>query len=351
MQAASAQDDAVPSASAPPSVPPAQAPVLDEDPRVVLLVGSLDARWLARARGQLSDLPVVVVEERGATPADAGAEPQQARRLAEARGADVVAWLSSESPPAGGASSATSQSEVRIWLAQPGRLYRHRLGRRWDELSAEDRSAALEIAALTLRSAVRASTSEAADAPATAMDPEEAAPVSWRVGLGASWRLDGVTPLGMAGAGAELGVVWQRWSIAGGGSFGFTASAAAEGSDLLLSGHSVFLQATHALLERPSFSCVGLLRGGLGIHRRETRATASNTLPLPPRTVRSALLAGGARGSWHFTRAQALTLTLAATWQLAPPRYGIEELESEQVFEYAAWAISPALEIGWSMTL
>jgi hypothetical protein len=356
LRAAWAHGDTEPAPSAAASTLSAETPATERE-RVVLLVGNLDARWIARARGQLSDLPVVVVADSSANPGDAAAQQQHARRLGQARGADFVAWLSAESPESGDASSALAESEVRIWQTQTGRLYRHRLGRPWAELSAEDRSAALEIAALTLRSAVRASTTEVAAAPvnegerADTAEKEVASPMLWRVGLGASWQLDGLTSAGMAGAGAEFAAQWQRWSLGAGGSFGFAANAAAEGADLRLSRHTAFLQASYALLDEPSFSCAGLLRAGVGVHHRETRSTAWNALPLPGQTLHSALLAGGARGAWHFSTSQALMLTLAATWQLAPPRYTVERLDSEQVYAYPLWTISPALELGWAMSL
>lgn len=324
-------------------------------PPVVLLLQGVDSRWTQRAQGQLSDLQAVVTEEPAQGEGNSEAQRLLARRLARARGADVVAWLSSASPASAGA-SVTRTSEVRIWLASSERLYTRQLGTAWGELTAADQSAALEIAALTLRSALRAFADDAivqttADEPRRELEPAPSGPGPFRVGLAASWQLDGQTSRGAGAAGAEVGVAWRRWSWSAGGFLGLEAQVGARDADLLLTRHSAFLQTSYALLEQPAFSCGALLRTGLALSRRETRPSVANALPTPPQTQRSALLGGGLRGSWHFAAAHALTLTAAATWQPAAPRYSIQVLESEQVFEYPLWQIQPSVELGWSMIL
>jgi hypothetical protein len=126
----------------------------EPEPLRVLILEGPTQDWVRRVRGQLSDLPVaistlaLVVE--GLPQAELA---RQLGPLAEHRDAALVAWLANDGVEPGG--SGARRTDVAIWFARSGRFFARRLGARWRELSASDRSAALELAALSVRSAVR----------------------------------------------------------------------------------------------------------------------------------------------------------------------------------------------------
>ncbi|MEO8177968.1 MAG: hypothetical protein ABI895_03955 [Deltaproteobacteria bacterium] len=138
-----------------PGVARAQAP----DPLRILVLAGPTPEWLRRVRGQLSDLPVSIATL--ALAVEGQPEPELARQLgplAEHRDAVLVAWLITDQGArravAGDAVSVVS-TRVGIWFARSGRFFSRPLGGAWTRLSASDRSGVLELAALSVRSAVR----------------------------------------------------------------------------------------------------------------------------------------------------------------------------------------------------
>jgi hypothetical protein len=135
---------------------------------VLILLGPA-TDWAARVRGQLSDLPV-----RARSEAVPESEQSASRSSAFARrqGAKVTVWLATDGDPA--APEGRAGAYVAIWLAESRALYTRRIAADWRALSAADRSAALEIAALGVRSAVRSlllDTASAAPAATLGGDP------------------------------------------------------------------------------------------------------------------------------------------------------------------------------------
>lgn len=316
----------------------------------VLVLAGVDASWPSRVRGQLSDTDSVVLESATEAPNTSTTEP--VRRLARQHGADMVAWLSSA--PEGGRSSVDAASTTQVWLWLDGseRLYARRLGRGWSELSPADRSAALEIAALTVRSAVRSLESEAApasDAEPVPPDAPRARTPMWRLSAAGGWQLDGQTRRGFGAAGADVGARWGHWSWAVGGLWGFEAMAPARGAELSLTRHSAYVESSVELLRASTFALETWVRVGIVLTRRATRATAPDAFALPPETQTSALLAAGVRAPWHFTASQALSLSLGAAWPWSSPRYAVQVLGTGQRFEYPFWRFQPVLELRWSL--
>ena len=138
-----------------PGVARAQAP----DPVRILVLAGPTPEWLRRVRGQLSDLPVSIATL--ALTLEGQPEPELIRQLgplAEHRDAVLVAWLITDH----GARRAGTGNVVRapstrvgIWFARSGRFFSRPLGGPWTRLSVSDRSGVLELAALSVRSAVR----------------------------------------------------------------------------------------------------------------------------------------------------------------------------------------------------
>lgn len=121
--------------------------------RVLILEGP-GADWLRRVRGQLSDLPVAIVTLPLVVEGQAESDVvRQLRPLAANRDAALVAWLMTDGTRYD--PGASEDTFVAIWFARSGRLFTRRLGTAWQQLARAERSAVLEIGALSVRSAVR----------------------------------------------------------------------------------------------------------------------------------------------------------------------------------------------------
>jgi len=137
------------------------ASALEGEPHVLIVQGQ--ARdWVRRVQGQLSDLPASI-EAVAAAPAQhhvaLSRDELRARLewLAAQRDAALVASIVQLDSPMG------ERTVVAIWFSGSELFYTRVLAADWEHLSAADRSGALELAALSVRSAVRALT----------LDPEE----------------------------------------------------------------------------------------------------------------------------------------------------------------------------------
>lgn len=146
--------------------------------RVLVLEGP-GSEWLRRVRGQLSDLPVTIVTLPLVVEGQAAGDVvRQLGPLAANRDAALVAWLMTDGTRYD--PSASDDTFVAIWFARTGRLFTRRLGTRWQRLSRADRSGALEIGALSVRSAIRSLLLDPAqaepEAPDSASSPSAVVP-------------------------------------------------------------------------------------------------------------------------------------------------------------------------------
>lgn len=118
-------------------------------PRILILEGP-SADWTRRVHGQLSDLPAVL--RITASSARPESDPGAMRALARRYKATLVVWIV---PALGGPEGGRGVTAVAIWFASSERLYTRPVAGAWSELSSADQSGALELAALSVRSAVR----------------------------------------------------------------------------------------------------------------------------------------------------------------------------------------------------
>jgi hypothetical protein len=124
----------------------------------VLIVEDPSTDFGRRVQGQLSDLPASAEIQAAPTlaapafPGQALPPPAETDRSAPAASRALTAWLVTGADPASQESDGTF---IAIWFAGAARPYTRRIAAGWDTLSAADRSAALELAALSVRSAVR----------------------------------------------------------------------------------------------------------------------------------------------------------------------------------------------------
>jgi len=117
----------------------------------VLVVPGPAPDWVRRVRGQLSDLPASI-ETLSVAVQDLSPDElrQRLEQLAEQQNVELVASIVRVERATG------EPTEVAIWFAESERFYLRPLADDWSHLSAPDRSGALELAALSVRSAVRA---------------------------------------------------------------------------------------------------------------------------------------------------------------------------------------------------
>lgn len=333
----------------------------------VLLLSSGQAEWVERVRGQLGDIDATLSVSAASPEGSLASQLERARQLGGEQGADVVAWLALDLEPAGGSARGESASGayVLVWSAPTEQHYARRLGERWHRLSPGDQSAALEVGALTVRSAVRSLALDASDEPSSEAPPAPLAPDAslpnpslsgpeelspawgWHAGVSYDWQLDGQTAWGLSSLDARAGVHRGAWSGSLLGGWGLPASIDAAGAELELRRHVVWLEGAHTPVSRSTFSAAALLRVGMSFGRRETRATSSELLATRPQSDRSMCVGAGLRGALHLGGSQSLTLALTGTWLPTAPRYVIEDPTNDRRLEYPLWNVQPSLELGW----
>jgi hypothetical protein len=138
----------------------------------VLIFEGPTPEWSRRVRGQLSDLHVIL--RTAPRPWRSTPDLQALRELSQRKGVGVIAWIDTRADPESGEAG----SRVTLWFATTERLYTRVVADSWKELSPADRSGALELAALSVRSAVRSlllDPAPPADSP-TAPEFDRAAP-------------------------------------------------------------------------------------------------------------------------------------------------------------------------------
>jgi hypothetical protein len=215
-------------------------------------------------------------------------------------------------------------------------------------VGADDRSAALEIGALTLRSAVRSllMKPEAVAEPVPATF-ETKIPWTFQAGAGLGWQVDGQTALGMGHASVGAGLGHGRWAWSVTVWLGLPAHVAVPGAQLELERHALFLEATYDFLKGPRHALAALVRAGAALNRRETSVSSDDVVALLPEHLFSSAFAAAISGRWHIARSQSLSLGLGATWQIQSPRYVVLDPANERALEYPLWNIQPFVELGW----
>ena len=316
----------------------------------VLVLRSFEPSWATRARGQLSDLPASVIESSAVLEAAPETQVSRARELGRTQSADVVSWLSPDlAPPSVWGSEHAPGSFVVVWLAEPEQIYARRLGARWQDLNEDDRSAALEIGALTLRSAVRSLLMRPASnpEPVTAEKAETTNAWPFQAGAGLGWQIDGQTALGMGHVSLVAGVGHGRWAWTMTAWLGLPAHVAVPGAQLELERHALFFETAYDFVQSPPHSLAALLRAGAVLNRRETTASSNDVVALLPEHLFSPAVAAAVSGRWNVAKSHSLGVSIGAMWQLQSPRYVVLDAANDRALEYTLWNIQPFLELGW----
>lgn len=327
----------------------------------VLLLDAAREGWGARTRGQLGDMDARIDEAAFTSVGSIAAQSEVARKLAAQREADLVAWLDLEPAPEQG--TAPAEPHVRIWMSAAEELHSRRLGGAWRELSRADRSAALEVAAVTVRTLVRAASFSLAqsslDVEAEAMADvaaprgSDAAPrqasLGGYAGLGLEWQLDGEAARGALAPVIRGGLSHGRWSFGLRGSLGLPVTIDLPGAELDIRRHTASVEVQREVSSSPELSLSPLFRAGVLLTRRATRATSEDVIGTRPHTQSSLALGAGGRAVVPLSASHALTLELALTWRLVTPSYVLDDAAGERPREYAPWHVLPSLALGWEL--
>lgn len=263
-----------------------------------------------------------------------------------------------------------------VWTASDDAYDARRLSGPWRLLSAADRSAALEMGAMTVRSAVRALQFARAHAAAEPADrvssfqpmppqvpvetesspsssahvfPAESEPPAWgwQAGAALEWQLDGQTSHGMSSFEGSAGVRRGNWSGSLVAAVGLGARIEASGAELALGRHRLGLEVGHLLAASSRWSVAATLQAALQWTRRETLPTAPDFMPTASREQLAPAASGGLRGAYQLSAAHAVTLDVGAGWYPLAPSYVIEDAFHAERSEYALWKIQPSLAAGW----
>jgi hypothetical protein len=332
----------------------------------VLILEDVTRGWSARVQGQLSDLPAVV--EAGTLGPEPEPELGSIRAVARQRHAALVAWI--DAGAAAEHASRPDASYVAIWLAESGLLYRRLLTADWSHLSLADRSGALELAALSVRSAVRslildidvaaptvAAVEQAGEATADTgpasevVSPRPAAlDVSFGAELGLAWQFYSPAPLGMAGLQLGARLRSGAWGWEALGQLGLPASARVGPAEFELRRDVLALECQYLVWARNAWSFSPLLRAGLVSISREAASERADISPSPASHDLSLLAAAGGLFDYRLSELFGLSVRGLLGWQSWAPTYRVVLDSGETASQATAWALQPAVEVGGNLS-
>lgn len=371
-----AQGATAPDVSAEPSVDARDAggtAKVASDVRVLLLAFEAE-EWTSRARSQLGDITGAVSEAPERPPASLRDQLELVRRLAREQRADIVAWMAPDLTAADAdvAARESAGTYALVWTASDDAHDARRLSAPWSRLSAADRSAALEMAAMSVRSAVRALQLERAQgspepgddvtappraprapdeshSPPAHGSPEtpEPPPWKWQAGAALQWQLDGQTSHGMSSLEGSIGVRRGKWSTSLVAAVGLGASIETSAAEVALDRHGLGLELGRLWVLSSRWSVAATLRVAAQWTRRETVPTSPDVLPTTSREQVAPAVSGGLRGAYQLSAPHAVTLDVGAGWYPLAPSYVIEDATRAERMEYPLWKVQPSLAVGW----
>jgi hypothetical protein len=377
----------------------------------VLIVEDPSTDWGRRGQGQLSDLPAnaEILAARtlaGGSVIDGAPPPAAASARAAKASSAITAWLATGSDPASHEGDGTF---IAIWFAGAAKPYTRRIAGDWEALSAADRSAALELAALSVRSAVRSllldpaaekvptartavaasavataavATAAASSTPASAAWPHEeegaptapdelsaapadapretsdaaeeravdsALPVRLGLELGAAWQFYGRTALGAPGMRAGVQLLGDAWAIELIGQYGWPVSARIAPASFELQRHAALAELSFVAADFTTWRLSPLLRAGLTWLRRDgTHADGGDTTLQASRaeSYRSPFLGAGAIAEQRLSTALSLSLRGVLNVETAIPTFTLVDTSGARVSSGSPWSVQPSIEIG-----
>jgi hypothetical protein len=320
-----------------------------------------DAKWIARAEGQLSDLPVRI--HLLSQPLELDFEQQLAAGKA-VRTEGLVVWLLPDARAAGQLSSQGDGAYFFAWFASARRLYVRRVGPASDESDASEWSATLEIAALALRTAVRAALAGQAlgveaerptvPAPPTTTGAQptrhvranQEGPLRWLVAASATWTLDGETDAGLLSIGPQVGAELRLWRLSVFGEVGLPSTIQSYDAKLAL--RRSYLVATLGRVFAPS-NAVHLtpqLYCGAAWFRRDTESRSERLLASQSNTTASGVIGLGLLAELAVTHHVLLGAELGGVWVPGAPKIQLLREDETVLASHPLWSVQPQLRLG-----
>ncbi|HKO93802.1 MAG TPA: hypothetical protein VJU61_21760, partial [Polyangiaceae bacterium] len=289
------------------------------------------------------------------------------------------------------------RTEVAIWFSESHLLYLRVLAEDWRQLSANDRSGALELAALSVRSAVRALTLDPAEigafTDADAELPETAArdgladpdplvdpavvvqrsvverasasatdgvvddrsgtdragtplELRWSSELGMLGYLQGEPAVGSLALQLGLGVASGAWGLSVRGQLGIPTTSSLGPAQVELQRYAVLAEVGYFGWNAGAWQFGPLLRAGFTLTERETSSENPALAASDSRSQGSLLLGGGWSSEYRWSERFGFFMRGGLDWQASPIQYAVVTTTGEPVASAEAWALQPSLEVG-----
>lgn len=344
-----------------PAVARAQAPAARVAPPIdVSLMVARGSGWVSRVRGQLSDLPVRVRQTPLPPPVGPLQRARLARELASSVGSDLVAWIETDSvPPAGWTRRPLRGSFVVVWMQPSGETQARRLGDAWPRLVPLDRSAALEVAALAVRSAVRSLLLEraalaaappkpepAAVTPSAPESPDRPSPEAWTA-LGLGGQSNGQSRWGSPSLTAGLGVAWGSWSSSFEARLGLPTTLRVGETSVVLRQHAISVALARRLASSAGLAFGWLARAGVALTHRSAKPSAPSVRVTGSNVHLGPLFGTGPFADWEVIQGQQLQLQLMVEWYPTAPTYLELRTSSAEAHAEPLWHVQPLLRLEW----
>lgn len=347
---------------------PGARPIAEERLRLVLR-SSNTGDWPARVRGQLADLDVHVAESELALEDGQDERIESARSLATEHDAVLVAWLESGSQPEAGTAP---RAFTVVWFADSGDVYRREIGPSFIRVVEGTDSAGLELAALTVRSAVRSLLAQAVPAPAPpaalpvppASEPVPRVPApaqrteprratqkqphaKLELGLGAALRLTGLEEHYHLGPRLHAGLVFGRVRGSGELVLGLPNTTSVGGTEVELRQDRLTAGASVDVVHGDAFTLAP--RSFVSVERtsRLTLVTAPSATSTTASAVVGFSLGGSLAASWRITFGHWVRFGVGASWAPRTVRYVSSDATSVARVVATPWPFEPGVELGW----
>jgi hypothetical protein len=328
----------------------------------VWIVGE-DPAWTARAEGQLSDLPVRI----HVLSKPVRADPEQQLAAGKAAGAaGLLAWLWPDARAGGRFSPEGAGAYLFAWSTPAQRLYVRRVGPRFADSDAAEWSASLEIAALALRTAARATLAGSSwgvrsqrlspvapiEKPGPLVDQAAQAGETRRLHWYSSGRvsdsLDGETDAGLASLGIELQVESGRWRMGAFAELGLPSTLDSRQAELTVRRHAAAAILGRVSEVSPAVHLIPELWAGVVGFRRETRSESAQMRARNANTSTSGLLGLGCSIEWVPFQSAFTAFGLGASWVPGAPTLRLMREDGSILASHRLWQLQPqgALQLG-----
>ncbi len=323
-----------------------------------------------RVRGQLVDLDVQLLLDDSPVEHSREGRRDSALRLSRAHDADLIVWVR-ESEVDDEGSNKRGEAVVVVWFAESASDYTRSVGPSLEQLVSGQDSVALEVAALTVRSAVRSANMERvpelppSDEPSETTDlrqlpsPREPAPRvaepsanpepsdGWRLELGVGARA-GWTGVGTALAprvhgGVRIGPLRSVATF----SVGLPSNAVASDIEFELRRDQLGVEASLEVVRAGLTRWSPIVRFDVERSSRTTRATPADVTASASHVVVNTSFGAGAFFEWRVHSEHQLQLQVMTDWYPVRTDHTVRATDGSLVSSTPTWRLQPSVGIAW----